>query len=162
AAKRLGFDFERMHREVGGLYRLLHGGLTDAHLAPWAQPDGGRYHLLAKLTRHPGVADWLRFKAVLVEDLLAGLRKTITESAGKAKELFPNAFPPPFTVASGLDFGRIAPHCSGASVKIYSMHWAMMLRFYGDALQKANPNVDERLLVRALVNWFDIADDGGL
>lgn len=162
AAKRLGVDFERMHREVGALYRLLHGGLTDAHLAPWGEPDGGRYYLLSKLTQYPGIADWLRFKALLVEELLAGLRRTITESAGKAKELFPNAFPPPFTLASGMDFTRVAPHCSGASVKIYSMHWAMILRFYGEVLQKANPKVDAKLLIRALVRWFDIADDDGL
>jgi len=37
-----------------------------------------------------------------------------------------------------------------------------MLRFYGNALLAANPRVSQELLARALVRWFDIADDNGL
>jgi len=162
AAQRLGFDFARMQRQAAALYKLTHGGLTDAHLAPFIQGDGGCFFLVRRLSDHPGLGDWLRFKAVLVEELLAGLRRVLTEAGGKDKEMMPNAFPPPFTLASGFDFARAAPHCSGISVKLYSMHWAMMLRFYGDVLRKANPGLSERVLVRALVKLFDIADDDGL
>jgi hypothetical protein len=162
AASRLGFDFERMRQQASQLYRKLHGGLTDADLAAWLEPDGGRYRLAAALIDSPGLTDWLRFKAVLVEELLAGMRRVLTEAGGKEKELMPNAFPPPFNLASGFDFARAAPHCSAVSVKLYSMHWAMILRFYGDALRRANPKLDSKLLVRALVRWLDIADDDGL
>lgn len=48
------------------------------------------------------------------------------------------------------------------SVKLYTMHWPMILRFYGDALRAANPGVSAQPLVRALVRWLDIADDAGL
>ena len=38
----------------------------------------------------------------------------------------------------------------------------MMVRYYGEALMKANAGLDERLVTKALVHWLDIADDGGL
>ena len=73
----------------------------------------------------------------------------------------PNAFPPPWTIATGMDFRRVAKHASAISCKLYTMHWPMMIRFYGDQILKANPDLDNRLLTRALVNLLDIADDGG-
>jgi hypothetical protein len=151
AASRLGFSFERMRREAGDLYRLLHGDLTDAHLRRWQKPDWNRFAAL----------EWNRLKAALTDELLSGFRAALTAAGGKEKELMPNAFPPPFSFASGMDFARAARHSAGISVKLYTMHWPMMLRFYGDALREANPSIDERLLVRALAAWFDIADDGG-
>ncbi|MFN4260699.1 MAG: hypothetical protein ACK4RK_15490 [Gemmataceae bacterium] len=162
AARRLGFDFDKMRQAADSLYQKLHGGLTDADLTPWAAADGGRYFLLRRLADQPALLDWPRFKALLVEELLTGYRRVLTEAGGADKEMMPNAFPPPFTLASGLDFARVAPLSSAISVKLYSMHWAMMLRFYGDALRQANPQLSDKALTRALVRWFDIADDDGL
>ena len=163
AAERMGFPFERMRRDVGRLYEKLHGGLTDADLIPWAEDaDGGRYHLLRLLSDYPGVAAWLRFKAALVEDMIAGFRSTMNEAGGQSMELLPNAFPPPWTIPSGMDFRRVAKHSSAISCKLYTMHWPMMLRFYGDQILSANPGLSSRLLARALVRWLDIADDNGL
>lgn len=162
AAKRLGFDFGRMQKQVGELYKVLHGGLTEATLAPWLEGDGGRYRLLRSLADQPGLADWLRFKAILVEELLASLRKTMTEAASEDKELMPNAFAPPFNLMSGMDFARAARHCAAISIKLYTMHWPMILRFYGDTIRQANPKLPEGVLVKALVRWLDIADDEGL
>ncbi|MYG02981.1 MAG: hypothetical protein F4173_12125 [Acidobacteriia bacterium] len=163
AAERMGFPFERMRRDVGRLYDKLHGGLTDADLIPWAEDgDGGRYHLLRLLSDYPGVGAWLRFKAALVEDMIAGFRTTMNEAGGQSMELLPNAFPPPWTIPSGMDFRRVAKHSSAISCKLYTMHWPMMLRFYGDQILAANPGLSSRLLARALVRWLDIADDDGL
>ena len=77
-------------------------------------------------------------------------------------ELLPNAFPPPWTIPSGMDFRRVAKHSSAISCKLYTMHWPMMLRFYGDQILAANSGLSSRLLARALVRWLDIADDDGL
>lgn len=163
AAEALGFPFERMRRDVGTLYAKLHGGLTDADLEPWAgDADGGRFHLLRLLADYPGVSAWLRFKAALVDEMIAGFRRTMNEAGGDSMELLPNAFPPPWTIVSGMDFSRVARHSTAISCKLYTMHWPMMLRFYGDQLLAANPGLSSRLLARALVRWLDIADDGGL
>jgi hypothetical protein len=160
AAERLGIDFGRMQHAVGALYRKLHGGLTSDDLRPWTDRDGGRHVLLRFLANHAAIADWLRLKAQLVEELLAGFRKTIDGAGGKKKELVPNAFPPPFTLASGFDFSRVGKHVDACSVKLYTMHWPMMMRFYGDALRTANPQALEQQIVSALVAWFDTIDYG--
>jgi hypothetical protein len=162
AAERSGFDFERMRRDVEALYRQLHGGLRNEDLEAWAEGDGGRFGLLRAWSDRPGIGEFLRFKAVLAEEFVAGLRRVMTEVAGPGKELLANAFPPPWSLASGLDFSRVGKHAAAMCCKLYSMHWAMMLRFYGEALREANPGLDERLLVRALVRILDIADDEGL
>ena len=163
AAEQLGFPFERMRRDVGNLYAKLHGGLKDSDLDPWAEDaDGGRFHLLRLVSDYPGVAAWLRFKAALVEEMIAGFRRTMNESGGESMELLPNAFPPPWTIVSGMDFRRVAQHSTAISCKLYTMHWPMMLRFYGDQILSANPGLSSSLLARALVRWLDIADDGGL
>ncbi len=162
AAARLGFDFDRMREDVGELYRLFHGGLRNAHLDPWREPDGGRYRLLRALAGRPGLVEFLRFKATLVEELLTGFRAVLDREAGRQFELMPNAFPPPFTLASGMDFARVAPSSAAISVKLYTMHWPMILRFWGDQILLANPGLSDTLLTRTLVRWLDIADDEGL
>ena len=60
-----------------------------------------------------------------------------------------------------MDYRRNAKHCGSISVKLYGMHWAMMLRFYGDQLSEANPELSDALLVKALVKTLSIADDDG-
>ena len=61
-----------------------------------------------------------------------------------------------------IDLPRAAPHSTGISVKLYTMHWPMMLRFYGDQIARANPGLSRDRLVRALVEWLEFADDDGL
>lgn len=161
AAQRLGFEFVRMQRDVGALYQKLDGGLSDADLAPWTQRDGGRYALLRLLAESPGITDFIRYKAVLVEQMLAGFRQTMNEAGGGRMEMMPNAFPPPWSIASGMDYRRVAAHSSAISVKLYTMHWPMMLRFYGDQLRAANPGLSDPVLTRCLVRWLDVADDEG-
>lgn len=161
AASRLGYDVARMRRDAGALYKLLHGSLTNDGLAVWAAPDGGRHALLRALASRRGLLDHLALKADLSESLLAASRQTLTAAAGPHKELVPNAFAPPWSLASGFDFARAARHSSAISVKIYTMHWPMMLKFYGDQLLEANPQLEERLLVETLVNLLDIDNDDG-
>ena len=162
AAGRLGFDFEAIRRAAAGLRAKLLGSLTDADIAPWLEPDGGRFGLLRELADRPALGDWIRFKATLVERMLAGFRRAMDEAGGTRMELMPNAFPPPWTIASGLDFARAGRHASAISVKLYTMHWPLMIRFYADALRAANPGLSDGLLARALVRWLDVDDGDGL
>jgi hypothetical protein len=161
AAERLGFDFEPMRRDVGELYRKLHGGLTDVDLQDWTASEDG-HGLLRLRDLYPGVVEWIRFKASLVDELLSGFRAVLDAASDKSLEMLPNAFAPPWNVASGMDFARAGKHSDGISVKLYTMHWPMMLRFYGDQIAGANPGLSRDLLVRALVEWLELADDGGL
>jgi hypothetical protein len=158
-AEQHGFDFARIQREVAAFYRYLHGGLTNADLVDCASPDRGKFSLLRLLSRYPGVADWFRLKAALSADLLRDWRAAITEYGGPDKELSANAFMVPFNFVTGLDFAAAAEHCASVAPKLYTMHWSLMVKFWGDVLLAANPGLDEGLLVRALVNLLDLADD---
>src|SRR5262245_56614916 len=162
AAGRLGFDFEQMQRDALALYRKLHGDLTNADLNAWLDGDGGRYALARWMTKCPGVLELARFKAALVAELLAGFRRTMNEAATERMELIAHAFPAPWTLASGIYFARSADRVSGYCVKLYTMHWAMMLRFYADQLLAANRGLSDQLLGQVLVRILDVADDGGL
>jgi len=103
-AKLGGFDFERMQREAQGLYRLLHGGLTNRHLERWLMEDGGRGPLLQAMVDQPGLGDWLRCKARLASELAQKLRETLPPRMA----LVFGTFPPPFTTVSGFDFRTVA------------------------------------------------------
>lgn len=148
AAAQFGIDFERMRGDTERLYRLLHGGLTDAMLG-----DRSRSAPVAWAIAYPGVFDLLRFKALLSERLLQRFREAIPERM----ELMPNAFPPPLSLLSGFDFGRAAKVSAAISAKLYTMHWPMMLRFWGDQLKAANPQVAERAITGALEYWLELS-----
>jgi hypothetical protein len=156
-----GFDFAAMQRDVAAFYRYLHGSLTNADLHDFATPDRGKFTILTLLQRYPGVGEWLRCKAALSNDLLADWRAAITEYGGADKELSANAFMAPLTTITGLDFYGAAEHCASIAPKLYTMHWSLMIKFWGDVLMSANPGLDETLLVRALVHLFDLDDGEG-
>lgn len=158
-ARRMGFDFTRMRSAASALYLRLHGELTDGDLRICAESDSLGEALRQLLPEAAGLEEWMGFKAGLVEALHAGFRQVMDEAGGKRMELRPNAFPPPWNILSGLDYGRVSPYSSALSVKLYTMHWPMMLRFYGDRLRQANPGVSEPLLVRALARLFDTGQE---
>jgi hypothetical protein len=155
AAGRLGFDFGRIQSAAARLYGDLHGGLSNDTVRSWLGRDGARIDLTSLFLDRPGILEFLRFKAALVEDYLREVRSALPPG----KELIGHAFPPPFSLVSGLDFERASRHCDGIAVKLYTMHWPMMLSFYATQLVKANPQVDETLIVRAVARFMDIADD---
>lgn len=154
AAARMRFDFARMRSAVLELYRLLHGGLTNAHLERFLQADGGRNAMLTGLIDNPGILDWLRFKGALVSELAMRLRETLPPRIA----LTFGVFPPPLSTVSGMQLSAIAQYATALHVKLYTMHWPVIFRFYGDALMRANPGLNEELLVRALSQWLEIQD----
>ncbi len=163
AAERLGFDFEAIHRDTAKLYEFLHGGLTNEQLLAQAKspPSFAQWMEIVK-QQFPGAAELPRFKSELSAEFLAGLRPVLTEAGGGKVKMAPSAFPPPWSDVSGMDFAKAAPFCDEISVKLYGMHWAMMLRFYGDQLRETNPNLSAEALARVLVGLLGIADDEGL
>lgn len=148
AAESHGIPYARMKNDALRAYHNLHGGLTNAMLRGY-----GRHRLLLLLSEYPGLADLLRLKALLVEDSLRAFRAALP----KSMELVPNAFPPPLSLASGMDFARVAPMVQGFSVKLYTMHWPMILRFWSEALIKANPQVSQERLTRAVEDFLELS-----
>ena len=162
AATRLGLDFKRMRRDVKALRDSLLGNLTDAMLTDALENDSGRHRFLQKISQRPGIADWLFLKSILSTELLEGFRTTISAATGQHTELIAQAFPPPFSVLSGLSPSRLSGVVDSIQPKFYTMHWPVILKFYGEAIMEANPGLSEPLLVKLLVRLMDIADDDGL
>lgn len=159
AAKRLGFNFNRMKNAASKLYQGLHGNLKDSDLIAWNQLDKGLNYIQGLRQEKSGLGEWVQFKAKLVEELHAVFRQTMNKAGASKMELLSNAFPPPWTIFSGMDYERVGLYSSAICVKLYTMHWPMMLQFYGQQLLKANHQLSENLLVKALVNGLDITDN---
>lgn len=138
AAGDLGIDGEALQRQALTLYQGLRGG------------DAG---LLPGLISDPVMRDLGRLKAHLVERLLARYRAALDAAGARDKELMPNAFPPPWSRLSGFDYARAAPHVSSLSVKLYTMHWPMMLRFAAEAVRGS-----EDAAAQALARLLDVLD----
>lgn len=65
-----------------------------------------------------------RFKADLAVDLLRAVRAVLPPGM----RLVAHAFPPPWNRLSGLDYARVGRIADDIAVKLYTMHWPMMLR----------------------------------
>ncbi len=159
AAAKLGFDFEEMQSAAGALYERVHR-LTNDDLSR-SDGNGVFDQLLGQgAGADQGLSELLRFKAALSVQYIRELREAMDAiPEGRGKELSPNAFPPPFSMLSGLDFGAVSEFADSISMKLYTMHWPQMVHFYAEELLEHNANsLDERLLVGALARAFDIQD----
>jgi len=62
------------------------------------------------------------------------------------------------TLFTGFDFSGASPYCQAISPKLYTMHWSVMVEFWGSVLLAHNDGLDESLVVRALANLLDLDD----
>ncbi|MEM9221231.1 MAG: hypothetical protein AAGB11_02370 [Pseudomonadota bacterium] len=148
AASEKGLDTGRMRADVAALKSSL-AQLTDAEL------DAATPELLdAALAARPGVIDCLALRCHFVEDLLTRYRAALPASVG----LVPQVFPPPFNRLSGFDYAAAAKMSAVIGVKLYTMHWPMILRNWGDALAKLAPQASEGSIARALVRLAGTGD----
>ena len=152
-------EFQPIRAEVAAFYEYIHGSLTNDDLEELLAIEPGKVVEAEVFRRFPLIVQWMRMKRALSVDLLAHWRAAITTVAGQEVELSANAFMPPFSSFTGFDFPGAAEHCSAVSPKFYTMHWALMLHFWGTELLHSNPGIDENLLVRALANLFDMGVD---
>lgn len=161
-ARRMGLDFEAMRHDAMLLYDRLHGSLTDGDLHQWIEyaenRRNGNGHDWPWADQYPAVAEWLQLKAALVGQMLEQLRTAVRGASGNRAKLSITAFPPPWSVLSGMHFGVVRHWVDEVAVKLYGMHWAMMVRSYADQLLQANPGLSRELLVRALVRGLDLLD----
>ncbi len=159
AAQRLDFDFPVMRAAAADLRARLLGGLVPKYLADWA---AGRTSVEALFGGTPALAAWLRFKSVLSGEIIRTFRDALDDAGAGHIKLVPNSFPPPWTQLSGFDFGSLDGMCNGVSVKLYTMHWPMMVRAWADTIAAANPSLaGNPNLGRGIARLFGIGDGPG-
>lgn len=153
-----GWPFDDIQADVAALYRHLHGRLRNDDLAAFASADRGASESLLLLRRYAGVFEWLRCKSALSTDMVRHWREALDATGHTNLKLSANAFMPPLTLLTGFDFAAAGAWCDAASPKLYTMHWTVMVDFWARQLLAYNAGLDERLLVRALANLFDLGD----
>lgn len=158
-AEREGFDFEAIKSDVNTFYAYLHGRLKNQDLTDLFGPNRGKTDFVVYLKKYPRILEWLTLKTALSNDLIRHWRKIITKYGGSDKELSVNAFMTPLTLWTGLDFNAAADVCDAISPKLYTMHWSVMVEFWGRVLLNNNPGLDEAMVVKSLAHLFDLGDD---
>lgn len=134
SAHRRGFDIDNMRRDC---------------LLLMANPSP----LLDKgFDTLPGFAELQRFKADLAIDLVKSCRAALPSPM----RLVVHAFPPPWSSLSGMDFARVAKAADDIAVKLYTMHWPMMLQNYLQHFVGAGISED-----RASSGLLELFDTGG-
>ncbi len=154
-----GFDFQEMQEAVNHLHKSI-SNLTNGALHSWLDSERRLYHTLRPLVAAPALVDWLAFKALLSTRFLDHIRKAITEAGAPEKKLLANAFPPPLCFLSGLSYEYAALICDAICMKLYTMHWPMIVRLYANHIISINPDLDEGLLVHTVASLFDLLDEG--
>ena len=101
----------------------------------------------------PGFAALQRFKADLAVDLVRACRAALPPSM----RLVVHAFPPPWSQLSGMDFARVAEFADDIAVKLYTMHWPMMLQNYMHHFVNAGMTKDR--VSSGLLKLFDTGGD---
>ena len=137
-----GFGFPQIEADVLALKEWLETSLADEDLAELADRDRGRFRLGREALARPGVVEWLRLKAALSVDLVRDWREAI-DAVDSTRQLMSHAFMPPWTLVTGLDFAGVAEYSEAVSPKLYTMHWAQMVTFWGNELMARRPGLDE-------------------
>ena len=156
AATRLGYDFERMRNDSQRLLDFILVTMTDHHITRFLESDD--FSVWDVLNNYPGVLDLKSLKGDLVSEMLEKYRRTIDDASGGKMDFVVQGFPPPWTQASGFDIKKLAPHVSGIGIKLYTMHWPMMVRGYADRILASNSNVSEKYILRGIFKILDLLD----
>jgi hypothetical protein len=151
---RMGHDPERLRAAAARLRARVTTGLTPADLA---YPVDA-YAALRAALRDPDLVAWLRVKTRIVTDFVGACRETVADASKGRITLMPQAFPEPWTLFSGFDARAIAATGVGAiGVKLYTMHWPMIVRGWADAIGAANPALaGQHGLITQLVRVLDL------
>jgi len=157
AADRLGYDFEAMRASADKLHHFILNALTDDDISRWTEAEASE-NFWNLLTRFPGVLDLRAFKGDLASELIQAYAETIRDASGGRMDFVVQGFPPPWSQASGFDVQKIAPHVSGIGVKLYTMHWPMMVRGYADRVLTSNKHLSAVSLLTGIFTVLDILD----
>jgi hypothetical protein len=154
-----GHDPDRLANAAARLRTRLTVGLTAADIAAAAR--AGRSPLFACIEGDADVSAWLDAKAAIVTRFVRACTETLRAASGGRIRLMPQAFPPPWNRLSGFDFAAVAATgVTAIGAKLYTMHWPMMLRAYGEAIRAANTAAGAHPdLGVALMRAADIHDD---
>jgi hypothetical protein len=158
AATALGYDWARMVDDTRAFWDRLHH-LTPADLtaATAATADANWWFaLLDVLEGYAGLEDLLRFKTDSVCAAAADMRRTMDEAGASAMALGLNGFAPPWTLATGLEYGEVHQIVQATRCKLFTFHWPMIVNWWSSSLLAWNPGLEEGAVMRAVQAVLDL------
>lgn len=144
-ARRLGFDWTQIKREMLELWQDLH------HL-----DDAALRHVSLVGSGSPALQELQRFKAISVGEVYREVRDLIAGAAGATVELSARGWPPPWNLVSGLDYRDVSSVCSAVTPKLFLFDYHALPRWYGEQLMAWNPSLGERAAMEALERWLEL------
>ena len=150
--------FNNLRHSIAEIYSWVHSSLTNDAISRITDIPSLSGEL-RKLGYYDVLKEWLHLKRQLVTSYIARIHEAMHNAGFREKRLVPHAFPPPFHRLSGLDYGEVGKYSDHIPVKMYTMHWSMIARFYLDQLTKSNPDINEAELIRMVFALLYISDE---
>jgi hypothetical protein len=109
----------------------------------------------------PARALWAS-KRASVRRMLVAYRQALDAVAGRRRLLEPQVFPQPLSSWSGFAWEALHESCDAVGVKLYTMHWPMIARYWARDLigRSDGPQADQ--LTQALFQWMDLGEGENL
>lgn len=90
--------------------------------------------------------------------LLAAVRASLDTVPGPRRRFEPQAFPPPFDAISGFPLRELAGIADNVGIKLYTMHWPMIARYWSRDLLGDAPPASHDALTAAIAMRFGLVD----
>lgn len=150
-----------------------YAGLVTQQLARWqAAARGAAAYGVPAVREALAAAGWDTFfsdagdglplwasKRASVGAMLRCYRQALDQVSGPRRVLEPQVFPPPLSNVSGVDWNAIADTADAVGVKLYTMHWPMMARYWArDLVGSADARVLDTVAA-AMADFLGFCDD---
>ncbi|MFO1412450.1 MAG: hypothetical protein U1F10_00750 [Burkholderiales bacterium] len=116
-------------------------------------------HDFAAVLRADGaLAPLWQAKRTAARALLAAVRAALDALPGPRRALEPQAFPPPFSAMSGFPIAALAGLADRVGIKLYTMHWPMIARYWARDIAGPTTPARQDALTAALALRFGFTD----
>lgn len=156
-----------------GVDPLGYAGLVSEKLACWqaAAREGAAFGVQAVRDRLAG-AGWDGFfsdsgdglplwasKRASAGAMLRCFRQALDQVSGQRRTLEPQVFPPPLSAYSGVDWRAMSETADAVGVKLYTMHWPMIARYWARDLVGPSDGHALDVVTAAMADFLGFCDD---
>lgn len=156
-----GFDFPKIRHDIQKAWEIAHH-LDDQIISNAIHlgniPFGNQY----MIEKYGGIIELLKFKAETVLNFYRKVRKRLDDLGFSHVEISARGWPPPWNLASGMDYSRLTEVCGAATPKLFFFDYSALPRWYGRTLMEWNPSLDEKKAVQMLLACMNLADERGV